>query len=126
MLDAPAGAKVEIQGAFPVIRQGKTFVMSVQPNSESDLADFKQRFTTQPEVLTLKKTLIEKDDALAYKVLVKAFNAEATVYMAVVTVDDKTFTCSESSFEEINRKEKISPKDVALMIQCAKTLKKAD
>jgi hypothetical protein len=100
--------------------------MSIQPNSENDLTDFKKRFTTQPEVITLKKTLIEEDEALAYKVLVKAFNEEATVYMAVVTVGDKKFTCSDSSFEEINRKDKTSPKDVALMIQSAKTLKKAE
>jgi hypothetical protein len=125
-IDAPAGAKVEKRGDFPVIRQGKTFVMSIQPNNENDLPGFKKQFTTQPEVITLKKTLLEEDDALAYKVMVNAFKEEATVYMVVVDAGDKKFTCSDSSFEEINRKEKVNAKDLQVMIQSAKTLKKAE
>jgi hypothetical protein len=125
-IDAPAGAKAEVQGVFPVIRQGKTFVMSIQPNGESDLPDFKKQFTTQPDVITLKKTLLEEEEALAYKVLMKAFKEEVTVYMVVVTAGDKKFTCSDTSLEEMNRKEKVSPKDLDLMIQSAKTLKKVE
>jgi hypothetical protein len=125
-IDAPAGAKAEVQGVFPVIRQGKTFVMSIQPNGESDLPDFKKQFAAQPDVITLKKTLVEEDEALAYKVLMKAFKEEVTVYMVVVTAGDKKFTCSDTSLEEMNRKEKVSPKDLELMIQSAKTLKKVE
>lgn len=123
-MDAPAGAKVTEEGAFPMIRAGKKFTMSVQPNSESELADFKQQFGGMSEFTQVQKVLAEEENVLAYKVLMKAFKQEISVYMVVVELDGKKYTCTDSSMEEINMKDKLSPKDIELLIQCAKSLKK--
>lgn len=125
VVDAPVGAKVEMRGEFPVITHGKNFIMSIQPMLDTDLSDFKTQFTTQPEVITLKKTLFDEKEALAYHVTMKAFKQDISVYMVVVTVGDKKFTCSDTSMEEINIKDKRSAKDVELLIQVAKSLKAA-
>lgn len=125
-INAPIGAKVEVEGVFPTIRHGKTFLMSIQPTGDSDLADFKEQFTKQPDVIGVQKVLLEEVDALAYKVLMKAFKKEVSVYMVVVELDGKKYTCSDTSFEEMNRPEKLAPKDIDLMVQCAKSLNKVE
>ncbi len=122
-MQAPVGAKVDVEGAFPTVRSGKRFTMSIQPHSDNDLPDFKEQFTNTPDAITLEKVLLEEKEALAYKVNMKAFKTEVSVYMVVVTVGDKKYTCSDSSFDEMNQKEKLSAKDVELMIRCARTLK---
>jgi hypothetical protein len=66
---------------------------------------------------------LEEDEALAYKVKMKAFDADVSVYMVVVTVGEKKYTCSDTSLEEMNQKEKRSAKDVELMVRCARTLR---
>lgn len=122
-MQAPVGAKVEVQGAFPTVRFGSRFVMSIEPHFETDLPEFKARFTGTPAALALQKTLVEEDDAFAYTVNVKAFNETASAYMVVVTAGEKKYTCSDKSLEDMNRREKYTPEDIALMIRCARTLK---
>lgn len=41
-MQVPVGAKVP--GAFPVVRYGERFLMSIEPHTEPDLLEFKRRF----------------------------------------------------------------------------------
>lgn len=121
-MQAPVGAKAEVQGVFPVVQYGDRFKMWIEPYSDTDLKEFKARFGSPSPAITLKKVLVQKDDALAYTVNVNAFNDTASAFMVVVTVGDKKYTCSDESLEDINRKKKYSAEDIELMIRCARTL----
>lgn len=121
-MQAPVGAKVE-NGVFPTVRFGKRFTMLIQPYTDDDLIGFKNRFNNWPDKIALEEVLLEEDSALAYRVNMKAFKDEVSVYMVIVTVGDKKYTCSDAGLDEINQKEKISSKDIELMIRCARTLK---
>lgn len=124
-IQVPPGAKAETEGVFPAIRAGNRFKMSIQPASDSDWSDFKERFSKPSDAIRPVQTLLEEKDAMAYKVNVKAFNEAAWVYLVRVPVGEKTLVCFEYSFDEINQKEKLTPKDVQLMVYCARTIQPA-
>ena len=129
MMDAPVGAVVEWIGEFPMIKRGDRFIMTIQPNTDADLEKFKQLFANPN--LTIKKTLIEEENSIAYTIApavlneAPLFKEEASVYMVVVSVGDEKFTCYEYGLDEIYGKEKDTKEDVDLMVKCAKTLRAA-
>ena len=126
VIDLPRGAAVLPESRFPMLvitpPGSDARMLHITPHHPNNLKQFRQDFVDGSKENKLTKMLVEEEDAIACVSHIAAFDRDAPVLIANVTVGDRKLSVMHTDVLE----ERWKPDDALLLLKCAKTIRRAE